>query len=61
MVTAQVVTLDECVAMAMESNKQIQATKHLVSQLEHTQKSVYANFFPDISLTAADFYSTLKM
>ena len=61
MVTAQVVTLDECVAMAMESNKQIQATKHLVSQLEHTQKSVYANFFPDISLTAADFYSTLKL
>lgn len=61
MVAAQVMSLDDCVTMAMASNKQIQATKHLVSQLEHTQKSVYANFFPNISLTAADFYSTLSI
>jgi outer membrane protein TolC len=52
-------TLDDCVMMAMMSNKQIRATDHLVNQYKHTQKSVYANFFPNISLNAADIYSTL--
>ena len=55
---AQVMTLDECVKMAMMSNKQIQATDHMVSQYKHTHKSVYANYFPNISLNAADVYST---
>ena len=58
--TAQVMTLDECVMMAMMSNKQIQATDHMVNQYKHTQKSVYANFFPNINLNAADVYSTLQ-
>lgn len=57
---AQVVSLDDCVMMAMMSNKQIQATDHMVSQYKHTQKSVYANFFPNINLHAADVYSTLQ-
>ena len=55
---AQVMTLDECVKMAMMSNKQIQATDHMVSQYKHTHKSVYANYFPNISLNASDVYST---
>lgn len=60
MTKAQVVSLDDCVMMAMMSNKQIQATDHMVSQYKHTQKSVYANFFPNINLHAADVYSTLQ-
>ena len=59
-VEAQVLTLDDCVMMAMMSNKQIRATEHMVNQYEHTQKSVYANFFPNINLTATDFYSNLQ-
>lgn len=59
-IKAQVMTLDECVMMAMMSNKQIRATDHLVNQYKHTQKSVYANFFPNISLKATDTYSTLQ-
>ena len=59
-VKAQVMTLDECVMMAMSSNKQIRATDHMVRQYKHTQKSVYANFFPNINLNAADVYSTLQ-
>ena len=59
-VKAQVLTLDDCVTMAMMSNKQIQATDHMVNQYKHTQKSVYANFFPNINLNAIDFYSTLQ-
>ena len=58
--TAQVMSLDDCVSLAIQSNKQIQAAQHMVRQYEHTQKSVYANFFPNISLTAADIYSTLN-
>ena len=57
---AQVLSLDDCVMMAMMSNKQIQATDHMVSQYKHTQKSVYANFFPNINLHASDVYSTLQ-
>ena len=53
-------TLDDCIMMAMSSNKQIRATDHMIKQYEHTQKSVYANFFPNISLNAADVYSTIE-
>lgn len=60
MAKAQVLTLDDCVMMAMMSNKQIRATEHMMKEYEHTQKSVYANFFPNISLTASDFYSTIQ-
>lgn len=57
-ISAQVMTLDDCIMMAMSSNKQIRATDHLIKQYKHTQKSVYANFFPNISLNATDVYST---
>ena len=57
-VKGQVMTLDDCVMMAMISNKQIRATDHLVKQYKHTQKSVYANFFPNVSLNATDVWST---
>lgn len=59
-VRAQVVSLEECVEMAMAANKQIKTAEHQVNQYEHTQKSVYAKYFPNISLTAADVYSTLN-
>lgn len=59
-IKAEVLTLDDCIMMAMTSNKQIQATDHLVSQYKHTQKSVYANYFPNINLNAANVYSTLQ-
>lgn len=59
-VQAQVLSLDDCVMLAMVSNKQIKATDHLINQYVHTQKSVYANFFPNINLNVADFYSTIQ-
>ena len=58
--TAQVLSLDSCVMLAMKSNKEIQAAQHMVSQYQHTQKSLYANYFPNISLNATDVYSTLN-
>lgn len=58
--TAQVMSVDECVEMAMQSNKQIQASNHLVSQYEHKHRSIRSNFFPNVQLIATDFYSTLN-
>ena len=57
---AQVLSLDSCVAMAMKSNKQIEAARHLVEQYRHTKQSLYANYFPNISLQATDAYSNLS-
>ena len=59
-VTAQVMSLDDCVSLAMQSNKQIQATRHMVSQYEHIQKLAKAFYFPNVNLTAADTYGTLS-
>lgn len=56
----QVYSLDRCVEMALESNKDIQAAKHLQQKYEYEKKALYANYFPNVSLTASDAYSTLS-
>ncbi len=56
----QVYSLDRCVEMALESNKDIQAAKHKQQKYEYEKKALYANYFPNISLSAADAYSTLS-
>ena len=59
-VKAQVYSLDSCVAMAMRSNKEIQAAKHQVNQYQYKSKALYANFFPNITGLATDSYSNLS-
>ena len=49
----QVYSLDRCVEMALESNKDIQAAKHKQQKYEYEKKALYANYFPNISLSAA--------
>ena len=56
---SQVLSLDSCVALAMKANKEIQAAQHLVNQYQNTKQSLYANYFPNISLQATDAYSNL--
>lgn len=56
----QVYSLDRCVEMALESNKDIQAAKHLQQKYEYEKKALYANYFPNVSLSASDGYSTLS-
>ena len=56
----QVYSLDRCVERALESNKDIQAAKHKQQKYEYEKKALYANYFPNISLSAADAYSTLS-
>lgn len=56
----QVYSLDRCVQMALESNKDIQAAKHKQQKYEYEKKALYANYFPNVSLSASDAYSTLS-
>lgn len=54
-------TLDECVKMALQSNKDIEASRHLQRKYEYERKALKANFFPIIDANAIDFYSTLNL
>lgn len=57
----QALTLDNCLELALRSNKDIEAAQHLKLKFEHEQKALKANFFPNISASAGDIYSTLNM
>ncbi|MBQ6964177.1 MAG: TolC family protein [Bacteroidaceae bacterium] len=58
---AQVYSLDSCVSMALKSNKEMKAAQHKVSQYQYTSKSLYANFFPNISGLANEAYGTFSV
>ncbi|MBQ9546720.1 MAG: TolC family protein [Bacteroidales bacterium] len=58
-VMAQTYTLDSCVAMALRSNKEIQAAHHQTAKYHYTNKALYANYLPKVSLYAADIFSTI--
>lgn len=53
----QVLTLDSCVAMALRNNEKIKAAAKQTQQYRHTEKSYYANFFPNISGSVTDIQS----
>ena len=56
----QTLTLHDCLAMALRSNKDIDAAHHTQLKYENERKALKANFFPDISAMAGDFYSTMN-
>ena len=58
--TAQTLTLEECRQKAIEHNKSLSAAKLKLEQSNFDMKSYKANYFPQINLTALDFYSTAK-
>lgn len=57
-ITAQPLTLEQCRNMALEHNKSLSSAKLKMEQTTFDMKSYKANFFPQINLTATDFYST---
>ena len=59
-VHAQSLTLDECVEKALEYNKSLSSAKLKLEQTTFDMKSYKANFYPQISLMALDFYTTAK-
>ncbi|MCQ2174521.1 MAG: TolC family protein [Bacteroidales bacterium] len=58
-VQAQTLSIDDCVGMALSENKTIRSAVYRADQYKYTSKALKANFFPNVSLQLADFYSTL--
>lgn len=58
--TAQTLTLDECVNKALEYNKSLSSAKLKLDQTRFDMKSYKANFYPQFNLIALDFYTTAK-
>ena len=56
--TAQQLTLEQCRQKALEYNKSLSSAKVRLEQATFDMKLYKANFFPQISLMATDFYST---
>lgn len=52
-------TLHECVEIALQSNKDIQAAQHQQQKYVHEMKALRANFFPNISASFTGLYSSL--
>lgn len=51
-------TLDECVRLAKENNKEIKASEHQYRASRYEQNSAKALFFPSFLLTGNVVYST---
>lgn len=59
-VTAQTLTLEECIDKALEYNKSLSSAKLKLNQTTFDMKSYKANFYPQFNLMALDFYSTAQ-
>ena len=55
----QVISLDSCITLALQTNKEIQAARHQQYKYEYEKRALRGNYFPDISVHAMDLYSTL--
>lgn len=55
----QAISLDSCITLALQTNKDIKAARHQVYKYEYEKKALRGNFFPDINVRATDLYSTL--
>lgn len=58
--SAQTLSLDSCIQMALEYNKSLSSARLKLEQTTFDVKSYRANFFPQVNLMALDFYSTAK-
>lgn len=59
-VKAQVYSLDSCVVLALENNKEIKAAQHQANKYAYNRQALHANYFPNISLHLVDLYSTVN-
>lgn len=58
-VTAQTLSLDSCVVMALQGNRELRNAELQVQQREHIRKQYRANFFPKFSIEALDLYGNI--
>ena len=59
-ITAQSLSLQECIDKALEHNHSLSSAKLKLEQTGFDMKSYKANFYPKINLLATDFYSTAQ-
>ena len=55
----QVYSLDSCISLALQTNKDIKAARHQVYKYEYEKKALRGNFFPNIDFHTIDLFSTL--
>ena len=58
--SAQSLSLDSCIHMALRANRQIEKAQLQTRQRDYTMKSVKANFFPNFKAAVRDIYSTAR-
>ena len=58
--SAQSLSLDSCIHMALRANRQIEKAQLQTRQREYTLKAVKANFFPNFKASVRDIYSTAR-
>ena len=54
----QVYSIEDCIEMALKSNKDIEASRHMQLRYEYERDAVRSNYFPSLELTATDMFST---
>ncbi len=57
-VSAQILSLDSCISMALRANRQIENARLLTRQRDYTMASMKANFLPNFKVSARDLYSS---
>ena len=58
--SAQSISLDSCIHMALRTNRQMEKAQLQTRQREYTMKAVRANFFPNFKASVRDIYSTAR-
>lgn len=58
--SAQSISLDSCIHMALRTNRQMEKAQLQTRQREYAMKAVKANFFPNFKASVRDIYSTAK-
>ncbi len=53
--TAQQLTLDECVKLALENNARMRTASYTVQASQETSKEAFTNYFPSVSISGAAF------
>lgn len=59
-VSAQTLTVDRCIEMALESNSSIKAATYQRGQADAMVRSMKANYLPDFAATATGIYSNAR-
>lgn len=59
-ISAQLLSIDDCIAMALEANNSIKASEFQTRQADEMVRGLKANYLPDISATATGLYSNAR-